>query len=348
MSVRVFLVDDSAVILKVIGRLLETRHGFRIVGTARDGYEALRQIPRIKPDVVVLDVEMPALDGLRTLERLMRRKPRVPVIMLSAYTQAGSKATMDALALGAVDFVPKPAKADRLTGMLAELAEKINLAAKASAVVAAVPAKPARPARPVKPLRRAAVRSRAMVIGCSTGGPAALRTILPFLPADLSVPAVVVQHMPAGFTEALAEHLNQLCTIEVKHAAHGDSLRPGLVLVAPAGLVFGLRGGGGRVTAHVRPSAAPLKPGGFRPSVTDVMVDFARVYGAGSLGVLLTGMGRDGADGMAAIKRAGGRTIAQDQSTSVVYGMPKAAVEAGAADYVVPLPEIAARISALV
>lgn len=194
----------------------------------------------------------------------------------------------------------------------------------------------------------AAVRSRAVVIGCSTGGPPALRVILPFLPKDLPVPAVVVQHMPAGFTGPLAEHLNQLCAVEVKHAADGDLLRPGTVLVAPAGLEFGLRRVGGSVRAVVRGSDVPLAPGGFRPSVTAVMVDFVRVYGAGALGVLLTGMGRDGADGMVAIKKVGGRTIAQDRDTSVVYGMPKAAVDAGAVDYLLPLPEIAGQIAALV
>lgn len=340
-SVKVFLVDDSAVIRRVIGRLLETRHGMRIVGTARNGREALQQIPLAKPDVVVLDVEMPVLDGLGTLERLMRDKP-LPVIMLSAYTQAGSKATIDALALGAVDFVPKPEKAGGLTEMLAALAAKIELAAQASAV------RLVEPAQPTPAVARTARRSKAVVIGCSTGGPAALRAILPFLPRDLPVPVVVVQHMPVGFTAPLADHLSQLSALRVKHAANGDPLRPGEVLVAPAGLEFFLQHGDDGVRVRVRASGVPVKPGDFRPSVNCVMKDFARVYGAGTLGVLLTGMGRDGVEGMAAVKQAGGRTIAQDRATCVVYGMPKKAFEAGVVDYVLPLPEIAAQISALV
>ncbi len=340
MPVRVFLVDDSAVVLKVIGRLLETKYGLKIVGTARDGREALRQIPLAKPDVVVLDVEMPVLNGLLTLEQLMREQP-LPVIMLSAHTQAGSKATIDALALGAVDFVPKPEKAGRLADMLDELAAKIKLAAKASAVAELVPPKP-------KPRVRRAARSTAVVIGCSTGGPAALRAILPFLPQAFPVPVVVVQHMPVGFTAPLADHLNQLCAVEVKHAAHGDLLHPGLVLVAPAGMEFSLQRGEEGVRSIVRASDVPVPPGGFRPSVNKVMTEFARVFGAGTLAVLLTGMGSDGVEGMTAVKQAGGRTIAQDQATCVVYGMPKKAVEAGVVDYLLPLPEIAAQISALV
>lgn len=343
-SVKVFLVDDSVVILGIVGRLLKSKYEIEIVGTARNGREALERIPAARPDVVVLDVEMPILDGLKTLEELMQLK-RLPVVMLSAHTQAGSRATIDALALGAVDFVSKPASAGQLTEMMGELAEKIRIAAGSRGAVTS----PMPPTRTV-PIRavRAKGRAEAVVIGCSTGGPAALRSILPFLPKSLAAPVVVVQHMPKGFTAALAEHMDQLCAVEVKHAENGDVLRPGLVLVAPAGLEFGLRREGNQVKARVQPSTVPLAPGGFRPAVDKVMTAFAQVYGSTALGVLLTGMGRDGAEGMVAIKQSGGRTIAQDQESCVVYGMPKAAVDAGAADQISPLSEIAGQITLLV
>lgn len=343
--VKVFMVDDSAVILGIVGRLLKNKYQIEIVGTARNGREALERIPAANPDVVVLDVEMPVLDGLRTLEELMRVKP-LPVVMLSAHTRAGSKATIDALALGAVDFVPKPAVPSQLAGMLDELAEKINVAAGTPAVSVAsvVPTRPGL----MKGTRIVTRQVEAVVIGCSTGGPAALRVILPFLPKDLGVPVVVVQHMPKGFTAALADHMGQICSMDVKHAENGELLRPGLILVAPAGLEFRLRRDGTRVRALVQASDVPLAPGGFRPSVDTVMKDFATVYAARTLGVLLTGMGRDGAEGMRAIKKAGGHTIAQDRETCVVYGMPKAAVDAKAVDHVFPLSEIAGQITLLV
>lgn len=345
--VRVFLTDDSLVIRRVVGRVLEEKYGFIIAGTAANGREALEQIPRVRPDVVVLDVEMPVLDGLAALRQLMRVHP-VPVVMLSAHTRAGSAATVEALALGAVDFVPKGMPGG-LEPMVAELAAKIKVAVGARLPHAgrgpAATAPSPRPAvRISRPKAEPAERPQLVVIGCSTGGPAALRVLVPALPADLPAAVVIVQHMPRGFTASLAENLDQRSALEVKHAADGDPVVPGRALVAPAGFEFSFRRKGAGVVAGVQPDDRPLPPGGFRPSVDRVMASAAETYGPRTLGVLLTGMGRDGADGMGRIKAAQGQTIAEDESTCVVYGMPRAAVEAGAADHVLPLPQIAGEI----
>ncbi len=339
--VKVFLVDDSAVLRAVVARELSGRYGFEVVGTGRDGREALAKIPAARPDVVVMGVEMPGLDGLQTLRELMVTNP-VPVVMLSAHTRTGSKAAVEALALGAVDFVPKPARASEMPATVADLAAKITAAAGSSPCRVLPPASRVCPERRLKRSRR--TRAELVVIGCSTGGPGALRVVLPALPADLGAAVVVVQHMPPGFTASLAEHLNTFCPLDVRHAAHNDRIVPGRVLIAPAGKVFGFRGGPDGVRAVVTEDTTPLAPGGFRPSVDAVMTQAAAIYGARVMGVLLTGIGRDGAEGMKAIMQANGYTIAQDAESSVVYGMPRAAVESGAVCRVLPLTEIAAEI----
>lgn len=343
--VKVFLVDDSAVIWAVIGRQLRERFGFEIVGTATDGREALRKIPGARPDVVVMDVEMPVLDGLGTLRELMATNP-VPVVMFSAHTQAGSKATIEALALGAVDFVPKPARISEMSAIVVELAAKIKAAAGVSLRRTMTQVAPIRPCPLTArvPDRFPKRRTGLVVIGCSTGGPNALRVLLPGLPADLPAAVVVVQHMPAGFTASLAEHLNILCAFEVRHAADNDPVVPGRALIAPAGKAFRLQRGPGGIRVKVSEDATPLPPGGFRPSVDEVMTQAATLYGDRAMGVLLTGMGRDGAEGMKVIGSKNGHTIAQDEGSCVVYGMSRAAVKNGAARKVLPLSEIAAEI----
>ncbi|MGQ9497842.1 MAG: protein-glutamate methylesterase/protein-glutamine glutaminase [Desulfotomaculales bacterium] len=340
MPVRVFIVDDSAVVRRVVGRLLAEKYGIEVVGTAADGRQALAALPDARPDVVVLDVEMPVLNGLDTLREIMRRRP-LPVVMLSAHTTAGSKATVEALALGAVDFVPKGVQGG-LTAMVDELAAKVRLAAGVPRETLHKPWRRESRPRYVAPV--AAERPGLVVIGCSTGGPAALRVVVPALPAGLPAAVVVVQHMPPGFTRTLAEHLAGLSALEVRQATDGDPVAPGQVLVAPAGMHFRFRAGADGARAAVEPGTGPLPPGGFRPSVDEVMTSAAEVFGPRTVGVLLTGMGRDGARGMAAIRQQGGRTVAEDESTCVVYGMPRAAVEAGAAEKVLPLPEIPGEI----
>lgn len=343
--VKVFLVDDSAVMRTVIGRILRERFGFEVVGTGTDGRDALQKIPAADPDVVVMDVEMPKLDGLGALRELMATKP-VPVVVLSAHTRTGSRAAIEALALGAVDFVPKPAKSSEITSIVADLGAKIKTAAGVSPhwVLTEAPQSQDAPVVVPVPGRVSRGLTELVVIGCSTGGPNALRVLLPRLPADLSAAVVVVQHMPAGFTVSLAEHLNAMCPLEVRHAADDDPIVPGRVLIAPSGKAFRLKTGPGGVRVGVAEDTTPLVPGGFRPSVDEVMAQAASIYGDRVMGVLLTGMGRDGADGMKAISLKNGYTIAQDEGSCVVYGMPRAAVENGAARRVLPLTEIASDI----
>jgi two-component system chemotaxis response regulator CheB len=365
--IKVLVVDDSALMRRVITRLLETQPDIKVIDTAAGGEEAIQKVTLLRPDVVTMDVEMPGLNGVETVARLMRQCP-VPVIMLSAYTTEGARVTMEALAAGAVDFVPKPVKPGGSERMAAELTRKIRVARRASVkrcpapdtkTVQAGPA-PARPGTGIKPAPPAPAAAIApvektasggvelVVIGSSTGGPAALQSLLPALPANFPCGVVVVQHIPVGFSGPMAEHLNRRCRMEVKHAEHGDRVLPGRVLVAPAGYDLFLRRYGDRLSVSLERGDKPVPPGGFRPSVDVVMESAAQVAGSRAVGVLLTGMGRDGARGMLAIRERGGRTIAQDESTCVVYGMPRAAVELGAAEKVLPLQQIAGELMRMV
>ncbi|SHF34855.1 protein-glutamate methylesterase/protein-glutamine glutaminase [Desulforamulus putei] len=354
LPVKVLVVDDSSLMRRLISRLLEEDWDIKVIGTAADGLEALQQIKALKPDVVTLDVEMPKLDGIATLRRMMVECP-TPTVMLSAHTHEGARATMDALSAGATDFVPKPGTSAELPKMVEDLKTKIKVAARVSlrrvvkaAVSPPAPARPAPPQRPVMaPRKKLCGKIDLVVIGCSTGGPAALQQIIPYLPANLPAGVVIVQHIPVGFSKSMAEHLDKKSAISVRHAEEGDEIKPGQVLVAPAGYDLSFRPKGNGATVTLSNFGQPLPPGGFRPSVDWVMQSAAEVYGCRTLGVLLTGMGRDGARGMLAIKEQGGLTIAEHESTCVVYGMPKAAVDLGAAQKIVPLPQIAREIQAV-
>ena len=358
LPVKVLVVDDSSLMRRLISRLLEEDKGIKVVGTAADGLEALQLIKTLKPDVVSLDVEMPKLDGIGTLRRMMVECP-TPAVMLSAHTHEGARATMDALSAGAVDFVPKPGTSADLPKMVEDLKTKLKVAARVSLrrVVKTTLPPPPRPKSPVMPpkpsvttsVRRPQVCGKIdlVVIGCSTGGPAALQQIIPYLPANLPAGGVVVQHIPVGFSKSMAEHLDKKSAISVRHAEEGDEVKPGQVLVAPAGFDLNFRPRGNGATVTLTNQGQPLAPGGFRPSVDWVMKSAAEIYGCRALGVLLTGMGRDGALGMLNIKEQGGPTIAEHESTCVVYGMPKAAVDLGAAKKIVPLPHIAQEIQAV-
>lgn len=340
--------------------MLEAEGYIRVIGQAVDGLDAVEQIKKLRPQVVTMDVEMPKLDGIAALRRVMRENT-VPVIMLSALTTEGARATMQALASGALDFVPKPTKLGQLAPMLKELAAKIRVAAGVSmrkvASHTALPAanphpKPAAPPGPKPAASRPAPTFTAkktgkieiVVIGCSTGGPVALQNIVPNLPANFPVGIVVVQHIPAGFSQSLAEHLNRRSALEVIHGSSGDEVRPGRVIVAPAGCELHFVRSGGRVTVKTAKCGEPIPPATFRPSVDQVLNAATEAYGGSILGVLLTGMGRDGAEGMLQVKKLGGRTIAQDESSCVVFGMPRAAIELGAVDKIVPLSKIAQEI----
>ncbi|ABO50949.1 response regulator receiver modulated CheB methylesterase [Desulforamulus reducens MI-1] len=364
LPVKVLVVDDSSLMRRLISRLLEEDKGIKVIGTAADGLEALQQIKALRPDVVTMDVEMPRLDGIATLRRLMVDFP-TPAVMLSAHTHEGARATMDALSAGAVDFVAKPTSSAELPRMVEDLKTKVKVAARVSlrrvrTTLTPPPAPLARPkpattaapgsakAKPQTQVRRQPYCGKIdlVVIGCSTGGPAALQQIIPYLPANLPAGVVVVQHIPVGFSKSMAEHLDKKSAISVRHAAEGDAIKAGQVLVAPAGYDLNFKAKGNGSTVALSNQGAPLAPGGFRPSVDWVMKSAAEVYGCRTLAVLLTGMGRDGARGMLAIKEQGGPTIAEHESTCVVYGMPKAAYDIGAAGKMVPLPQIAQEIQA--
>jgi two-component system, chemotaxis family, protein-glutamate methylesterase/glutaminase len=321
-------VDDSATVRVVLRRALERAGGVEIVGQATDGLEGLEVIRQLKPDVVTLDVEMPRLDGLATLERLMAEHP-VPVVMVSTLTGDGAATTIRALELGAVDFIEKPTLG-QLSGVAAtQLVEKLRHAARAQAGAPSPARRASAASEPGAPWRR-----RVLVLGASTGGPQALRQVLTGLPPDFGLPVVVVQHMPAGFTASLASRFDELGPLSVSEAEPGATLADGHVLVATGGyhLEFDARG---RALLTEGPAEH-----GVRPAINVTMASIAAVPGADPIGVILTGMGRDGVRGCQAIRDAGGTVIAEDESTCVVYGMPRAVAEAVLVDEVVPLDGI--------
>lgn len=343
--IKVVVVDDSALMRLMISRLLEETGKFKVLATAADGREGAEKICTLKPDAATMDVEMPRMDGLAALKEVIRRHP-VPVIMLSTLTTSGAEITMQALSSGAVDFIHKPSSPAEVKNVIGQLAEKIIAAVRSSAI-RKIKKKTALPKIPLPK----AVQSPGpgqidlVVIGSSTGGPAALQVLLPALPENFPAAVVVVQHLPRGFSGPMADHLARRCRMQVRHARQNDPVEPGKILVAPAGFDLEFRAAGKQVTVKLDEGLGrSLKPGEFRPSVDGVMSSAARVYGSRAMGVLLTGMGKDGARGMGLLKQAGAYTIAEHESTCVVYGMPRAAVEAGAASTVLPLHQIAAEI----
>jgi two-component system chemotaxis response regulator CheB len=337
--VRLLIADDSFLMRQLLSDLLAGVPEIQVVGVARDGEEALVLFRTLFPDVVTLDLEMPKMDGLRALEAIQRERP-TPVIVVSAYTQKGAQATLEALEKGAFDFVPKPSGTISLDigKVRDELIAKI-LAASQSGGSRVRPEESGE--RKAKLAHLTIPGEKMVAIGASTGGTRALAEILPRLPAALPAPVVVVQHMPAGFTTSLAERLNGSSRLRIDEAAQGDFLRPGEVKIAPGDrhLV---------VTPERRVRLTQDPPQwGVRPSVDRMMTSVAEVYGAGAVGILLTGMGHDGALGMKAIKERGGTTIVQNQETCTVFGMPQAAIKAQCVDAVLPLYEIPGAIVSL-
>lgn len=337
--IRLLIADDSFLMRQLLTDLLAGVPEIQVVGVARDGEEALVLFRTLFPDVVTLDLEMPKMDGLRALEAIQRERP-TPVIVVSAYTQKGAQATLEALEKGAFDFVPKPSGTISLDigKVRDELIAKI-LAASQSGGTRIRPDESGE--RKAKLAHLKIPGEKMVAIGASTGGTRALAEILPRLPAALPAPVVVVQHMPAGFTASLAERLNGSSRLRIDEAAQGDFLRPGEVKIAPGDrhLV---------VTPERRVRLTQDPPQwGVRPSVDRMMTSVAEVYGAGAVGILLTGMGHDGALGMKAIKERGGTTIVQDQETCTVFGMPQAAIKAQCVDAVLPLYEIPGAIVSL-
>jgi two-component system, chemotaxis family, protein-glutamate methylesterase/glutaminase len=332
--IRVFVVDDSPFVRRALTRVLATQPGFKVVGAAESGAEALAKVPAADPDFVTLDVEMPGMDGLRVLPALLRWKPSLRVVMLSAHTREGAAATVAALAAGAVDFIDKSAfNVMDLEFLRREVVDRMlalmpaNGAPAANGHGATGSADHALPGE----LRHCDL----CVIGASTGGPPALQRILERLPARFPLPIVVVQHMPPGFTEAFAKRLDGLCRLSVSEAVEGMRLVPGIVVVAPGGRHLRVSSGLAAVLTSEPAEARHI------PSIDVTMRSAARSRPGRVLGILLTGMGEDGADGMTTIRAGGGVTIAESESSCVVYGMPRAAVRRGGASLVLPLEEIA-------
>ncbi len=336
--IRVLVVDDSALMRKLIPQLLERDTAIHVVGTAMDGAFALKKIEELKPDAITLDLEMPRMDGIETLRQIMRQQ-QVPVVVVSAHTHEGASATFKALHMGAFDFVAKPENVlgEGMNEIAAELIAKLKAAVNSplrhTVLPAGVVAQP-------KPKRAGASTpaSKVIAIGISTGGPNSLEYLLSHLPAEFPAAIVVVQHMPKGFTDTFARRLNESCPLEVKEAQSGDLLTAGRVLICPG-------------DRHIRIRRMPLgdvavlsddvKVNGHRPSVDVLFGSVAMEFGSNSVGLLMTGMGEDGAEGLGKMKTSGALTIAQDEASSVVFGMPRAAIERGYANRIVSLEALA-------
>lgn len=341
-SVRVLIVDDSAFMRRVITSILEKDPLIKVVGFARNGKDALEKISIMRPDVITLDVEMPVMDGFSTLSHLMQSSHPVPVVMVSNLTVAGAEETIKSLALGAVDFVTKPNQQSDLHEMSVQLISKIKLAAKIPAKKLSARPVPGIPIKMPCVVPARARSAKLVAIGTSTGGPAALQQLLAPLPQNFPVGVVVAQHMPPGFTRPLAQRLNTICQLKVKEAEEGDLIKPGQVLIAPAGWQTQLKRFPRGIGIHLDKSCHFHTL--FRPSVDILLLSVANIYGQESIGVLLTGMGNDGVQGLKAIKEKNGRTLVEAESTCIVFGMPKAAIEAGVADQIVPLDQMASVI----
>lgn len=356
--ISVLVVDDSVVIRRMVADVLGAEPGIRVVGTAPNGKLALAKIDQLAPDLVTLDVEMPVLDGVSTVRELRKTHPRLPVIMFSTLTSIGADATLAALAAGASDYVTKPANVGSITESIAsvrqQLVPRIHALCERPKYVAPFP----RPTRPTGPpggtAKAAAPNGRptprtisgkvdAIVIGSSTGGPEALHVVLTSLPADLPVPVFVVQHMPPVFTSMLAKRLDAACKVHVVEAETGTPVRPGTVYLAPGDFHLEI----GRVAGEVRTRLSSAPPENHcRPAVDVLFRSAAQAYGGNLNAVVLTGMGQDGKRGAEVLRARGARITAQDQASSVVWGMPGAVTEAGLADSVLPLRDIAAHIVA--
>jgi two-component system chemotaxis response regulator CheB len=340
-SIRVLVVDDSALMRKLIPQMLAGDDSIEVVGTAMDGTFCLKKIEELKPSVVTLDLEMPGMNGIDTLKEIMRRRP-VPVIVFSSHSTEGASVTMKALGLGAFDFVTKPKDTSaHMTETARELIAKVKAAADCKLkprIVSGLPPKLEKvklaPGAPTK----------VVAIGVSTGGPQAMELLLSQLPGDFPGSIVMVQHMPEGFTEMFARRLNEVSAMRVKEAQSGDLLQPGRVLICPG-------------SRHMKVKRLPLgdivvlsddpPANGHRPSADVLFYSVAEEFKNQAIGVLMTGMGDDGAEGLGAIKKAGGMTIAQNEESCVVFGMPKVAIERGYAIRIVALDNMGTTLQAL-
>ncbi len=338
--IRVLVVDDSVVIRRLVTHALEPEPDLEVVGFAANGGIALSRIPQVNPDVVTLDIEMPEMDGLETLRHLRREHPEIRVVMFSTLTERGAAITLEALALGADDYVAKVSNQGSLDRSLVRLREELvpKIRQFFFFSTAGSPKPPPPPAALPHPLWCA---PRAVAIGVSTGGPNALGRVLPEFPADFPLPVLVVQHMPAMFTRLLAERLSASCRLPVHEAADGEIVAPGTILIAPGDFHMRVAPAAGAFRIRLDQSP-PLNS--CRPAVDALFASLAETYGAAVTAAVLTGMGQDGLRGAQLLKAGGACVIAQDEATSVVWGMPGAVVGAGLADAVLPLDQVTAAV----
>lgn len=344
--IKVLIVDDSAFMRSAIANMLSGDPEITIVGKAKDGIEAIEMNEKLNPDIITMDVEMPRMDGLTALKHIMEKKP-VPVIMVSSLTVEGAKVTLDALDLGAVDFIPKNLSelSVNIIKIKEILIDKIkNIARKGIVKRKILPKQETKTVEVPHIMPRATGERRISIvaIGTSTGGPKALQEILPKLPKDFPVPIVIAQHMPPNFTGPFAQRLNELSRIQVKEAQNGEVIQNGVAYIAPGiGHMRLKRQKGIETVVNISTDKEEFI---YRPSVDALMISVSELYPGRALGVILTGMGNDGCMGLMALKKTGGRVFAQNEDTCVVYGMPKAVVDAGIADKILPIEEIAGEI----
>ena len=346
-SLRVMVVDDTSLYRMLVTNALRDVEGVEVVGSAPDGKAALGKVEQLKPDMITLDVEMPVMDGLTTLKHLQQQYPKIGVVMISSLTQRGAETTLQALDLGAFDFVGKPdgkdvnANREALTSNLKQVVQAFitrrSLQFRTGAQLAASARKPVK--------MRASAKIEAVAIGISTGGPNALGEMLPMLPGDLGVPVLIVQHMPPRFTAALAATLNLKSSLKVVEGAEGQKVEAGTVYIAPGGLHMKVKKRGPHTVLETTQDPPEHH---CRPAVDYLFRSIAEVYGKSALGVIMTGMGSDGTKGLAVMKQKGSHVLAQDEESCVVFGMPMEAVKAGVTDEQLPLGQIAARIVSMV
>ncbi|BDA79546.1 chemotaxis response regulator protein-glutamate methylesterase of group 1 operon [Leptospira kobayashii] len=343
-SPKIVIVDDSMLVRNILSDVLEKKEGFQIIATGKTGVDCVELAEKLRPDFIILDIEMPIMDGLSALAEIKKKRLPTAVIMLSVLTQHGADATFRALELGAIDFVPKPSSGNQFSPEeIAEvLAGKIKgyLDSKLSVPLAKTPDKIARPSSPTQINKsfQKPVSVQAIGIGTSTGGPKALQTLFSAIPADFSKPILVVQHMPPGFTKAFAERLNSLSKISVKEAENGDIVEPGKAYIAPGDYQMKVVSKNGSKVIELEQTTTV---NGHRPSIEVLFNSMSEVYGGNHLlSVIMTGMGRDGSQSITNIHNQGGVTLAQDEASSVVYGMNRVAVELGGIDLVLPLEDI--------